>query len=390
MQASGKKWAALLSRVIVIMAVVTTGGISAIRNASAETVEVGRHKKRYQIELKLPAGAYIDNEGLDRIIRAMNFGGNFRLIQDEYSNCRDLIDERHQNNIKNGYHKASRRSVTQKECSITLSNSGGQMMTSYYVWLDICKCYSALHFLYQQQDEKRVTKLFAPIVASLRGAKPKTRPNLKEVTTADWVEAVAILKQRGFPAAVSFKLYRGSPIRWREGTIDTSKNIDQLIAEKYGTTIPALENGMVGAGDFYYDLETGAYLAGMSPQEMAKSISSCYMKPKYWKACGLNYHQEGGCRMSKYMQAACRSYLDNPDLGATIGDNCFWEPRGDLPMAPAKDSFEKTVTLPKQAKAKSNDKAKTKKKKSAATKLDRPLCEDDLKWLESVGVKVSR
>lgn len=369
------------------MAVAAAGGFSAAGDAFAETVEVGRHKKRYQIELKLPADAYIENEGLDRLIRARNFGGNFRLIQDEYNNCRDLIDERRQNNIKNGYHKASRRSVSQKECSITLSNSGGQMMTSYYIWLDICKCYSALHFLYQQEDEKRITKLVAPIVASLRGARPKTRPSLKEVTTADWTEAVAILKQRGFPAAVSFKLYQGSPIGWREGTIDRSKNINKVIAKLYETTVSAVENGKAGAGDFYYDVVTGAYLAGMSPQEMAQSISSCYSNPEYWKSCTLTYHQEGGCRMSKFAQNVCRAYEVN-----MVGDYCFWEPKGDLPMAPAKDSFEKTVTLPKLADTKPTKKVRTSKTKAkaATVKIDRPLCGDDKEWLKSVGVNVER
>lgn len=387
MQASSKKWAVLLARAVVITAAVAAGIISTIESTFAETIEVGRNKKRYQVDLKLPPDAWIDNDGLDRVIRANNFGGNFRLIQDEYSNCQKLIEERYQNNIKNGYGKASRRSASQKECSITLSNNNGQMMTSYYVWLDICKCYSALHFRYQREDEKRVEKRIAPIVASLRGAKPKTRPSLKEVTTADWTEAVAILKQRGFPAAVSFKLYQGSPIRWREGTVDRSKNIDKVIAKLYGTTVSDVENGKAGSGDFYYDVVNGAYLAGMSPQEMAKSISSCYRNPEYWKSCTLTYHQEGGCRMSKFAQNVCRAY----EVGM-VGDYCFWEPKGDLPMAPAKDSFEKTVALPKLADAKPTKKVRTNKTKAKAAtiKIDRPLCGDDKEWLKSVGVNVER
>lgn len=132
----------------------------------AEALEIYRNSTPYQITATLPAGAYFREEGVDRKFDLGQVSGNLRLIQDEYASCRALTDERQQNWVKYGFDLASAPFDSPAVCSITLNNrASGETVTSFYIRIDSCACFAALHFRFP--DTARADFMaFAPTVVT--------------------------------------------------------------------------------------------------------------------------------------------------------------------------------------------------------------------------------
>ncbi len=345
----------------------------------ANALEIWRNQQRYDIDVRLPKGSAFQHVGVDRKFSQNGISGNLRLIQDNYDSCAQLIGERQVNRAKDGFTAVSDRKAARRDCAITLANPAtGQMMTSNYIWLDICKCFAAVHFTYGKQAAGALARLSKPLLSSLRAgasARDESPPLAKAGSASSAVaEAIAILKERGFP---SQRVAQFIP-----------HNQHDLVDAAYGLTrgTATEQQYSYGPGDYEFDVETGRHLGKVSLKEFARSISSCYRNDKYWKHCQLNYHQEMGCRMTTNWRRVCRNYDENADRGAYIGDLCFWEPKGDLPILPAKADAEKTVQLPKVADAKTSGTRKSNTQKKKAALPQRPLCQEDL-WPDVFGGK---
>lgn len=112
--------------------------------SGAQALDMYRNSTRYEIDVKTPDGLKFHEAGVDRVFSADGIDVNLRLIQDRYDTCADLIEERQGNRRKDGYTVASDRSLSQLACSVTLKNPfDGQMMTSHYLWIDVCSCFAA-------------------------------------------------------------------------------------------------------------------------------------------------------------------------------------------------------------------------------------------------------
>lgn len=136
---------------------------------SAEALEIYRNGHPYDITASLPAGASFREDGVDRKFEIRGVSGNLRLIQDSYGNCASLIEERERNWVKYGFSEASDQYVSGNECAITIHNpASGETVSSFYIRIDACDCYSALHFRFQENDRPDYAAAAPSIVASLR------------------------------------------------------------------------------------------------------------------------------------------------------------------------------------------------------------------------------
>lgn len=136
---------------------------------SAEALEIYRNGDRYDIAASLPSGASFREEGVDRKFEIGGLSGNLRLIQDSYDNCASLVEERQRNWVKYGFSEASDQYVSPNECSITIHNPAtGETVSSYYIRIDACDCYSALHFRYQENARPDYAAAAPSIVTSVR------------------------------------------------------------------------------------------------------------------------------------------------------------------------------------------------------------------------------
>lgn len=353
----------------------------------AGAIEIWRNQSRYEIDLRLPARANIYNKGVDRKIVAGRIEANLRLIQDDYSACDLLIEERQRNRQKDGFSVALNKSAKRSECAIVLRNpSTGVEMASHYIWLDTCGCYAAVHFTYASNAKKQLPSVMGPILSSLRGHKTRKAETSVNVIQddgldANWKAAIAIYKKRGFPAAISYRFFRDSAVGMKEAAANESA-MKTYIAQVYNIPESHITLADSSSGDWGYDLETGHFYPGMLPQNMAKTMSKCYAKKEYWKSCQLNYHQEMGCRMTKNWRTVCRQYDPGrpSKFDTNLGDLCFWEPRGDLPMLAATDMSERSVELPN-----ATPKVSAKKRKpNAAAQKAVQYCTEEY-WPEVFG-----
>ncbi len=136
---------------------------------SAEALEIYRNSQRYDISASLPSGASFREEGVDRKFEIGGVSGNLRLIQDSYNDCTALIDERQRNWVKYGFSEATDRHASSNECAITIHNpASGETVSSFYIRIDACDCYSALHFRFQEKDRPDFVDAAPSIVASVR------------------------------------------------------------------------------------------------------------------------------------------------------------------------------------------------------------------------------
>ncbi|MBD1545523.1 CHAT domain-containing protein [Roseibium aggregatum] len=136
---------------------------------SAEALEVYRNGHRYDISASLPSGASFREDGVDRKFEIGGVSGNLRLIQDSYGDCTALIDERQRNWVKYGFSEASDRYASTNECSISIHNpASDETVTSFYIRIDDCDCYSALHFRFKENARPDFAAAAPSIVASVR------------------------------------------------------------------------------------------------------------------------------------------------------------------------------------------------------------------------------
>ena len=135
----------------------------------AAALEIYRNSVRYDIVARLPGGADYVVDGVDRKFALPGVSGNLRLIQDEYSSCEGLVDERRQNWIKYGFNVSYGRYVSRSECTITIeSPAENKAISSYYVRVDHCGCYAALHLSYSADNRNPFMTAAPEIVGSLR------------------------------------------------------------------------------------------------------------------------------------------------------------------------------------------------------------------------------
>jgi hypothetical protein len=137
-------------------------------HALADTFEVYRNSKPFLLKVTLPGTAEFSADGIDRKAYLDGIDINLRLIQDTYSSCATLVRERISNRAKDGYKHVSSDTTNSRDCSLLLKNSDGNMVSSFYVWLKRCQCFSAMHFSYDQPSRQRYLEVSQGILDSLR------------------------------------------------------------------------------------------------------------------------------------------------------------------------------------------------------------------------------
>ena len=344
----------------------------------SQALELTRNGTRYQVDVPLPGGARFQASGVDRKARVNGISINLRLIQDSYPNCEALIDERRVSAGKKGYDADDESAVrTKRECQLyQRSRDGDEQIVSHYVWMEICGCYAAVHFSYPYRLHNRLEKVSAPVLLALRrGSSAKASESVRtDGLDEDWIEAIAIFKKRGFSASMVHALLADSA-HISLGQSGLMERYTRLLAKTYGTSVKKVMNGPAPTAVWAYDVETGYQLHAAGPQDFARNLSTCYQTEKFWKSCKLNFHQEQGCRMTKSWKIACRAYGD-AGTDPAIGDLCFWEPRGDLPVLVGGGyKNEKSVMLPGAKKTAKATKTKSSKKKAARS--DVAYCPDE-------------
>ncbi|TNB46896.1 CHAT domain-containing protein [Martelella lutilitoris] len=140
-----------------------------LASVPASALEIYRNGVPYDINVALPDGGAFDADGVDRRFALGPVEGNLRLIQDHYDDCTALVDERISNWRKYGFDEANQRLVSESECSVTIRNSDtGETVSSFYILIDDCDCFSALHFRYAD-DTRDAYEAHAPdVIASIR------------------------------------------------------------------------------------------------------------------------------------------------------------------------------------------------------------------------------
>lgn len=135
----------------------------------AFAVEMQRNGVAYDLQIALPAGAKLGRAGNDRKFTLDGVEGIFRLAQDDYETCLKLVEERKASRRRDGYREVNRE-IADKECSIGLMDGSGRRISSFYAWIDACKCFAAVHFAYDSDDRSKFLSMYKPILASLRAS----------------------------------------------------------------------------------------------------------------------------------------------------------------------------------------------------------------------------
>lgn len=136
---------------------------------SAMALEIYRNSKRYDISAALPKGMDFTADRIDRKFSSGGVEGNIRLIQDDYGSCQELVEERARNWIKYGFTRSDNRRISPKECSIAIRNPDtGEVAVSYYVLVDACACFAALHFRFDASRQAEYERLANVVVPSVR------------------------------------------------------------------------------------------------------------------------------------------------------------------------------------------------------------------------------
>jgi hypothetical protein len=140
-----------------------------VSSSPSYSVEVNRGGTGYNINVKLPPGHSFYSDGLDRKFIIGDLGGIFRLIQDSYSGCGQLVDERIKNRKKDGFTQITRTAITEGDCAVSIINQERKLTAaSFYIWIDKCSCFSAIHFYYSTSDRDQYLKVVQPILDSIR------------------------------------------------------------------------------------------------------------------------------------------------------------------------------------------------------------------------------
>ena len=135
----------------------------------AFAVEMQRNGVSYDLRIALPAGAKLGRAGNDRKFTLNGVEGIFRLAQDDYETCLKLVEERKASRRRDGYREVNRE-IADKECSIGMMDGSGRRISSFYAWIEACKCFAAVHFAYDSDDRSKFLSMYKPILASLRAS----------------------------------------------------------------------------------------------------------------------------------------------------------------------------------------------------------------------------
>lgn len=366
----------------------------------AQAIDIWRNQTRYDIEFG--GVGPITKRGVDRLFTLKGgIQGNLRLIQDNYSECGSLVEERRRNYTKEGFSDTVESKVSQRACQITLrSPNQGRFMSSHYIWLDACRCYAGLHFRYDASMAKRFKTLAAVPIAQLSGGgqteqaeQPQKSEGRDRFANLDpnAREAIRILHRRGFTPEMAYSLstnfygwtiFAGinkPPVPFSDGKV----TMTDYIAHVYGVTetirttrkyrFADVSHDRLPVPDYAYDVENGYDFWNRKtlPQQMAKNVSNCYRTMDYRTKCKLTYHSQMGCRMTSNWRRFCRKASTDPSF-KEYEELCFWSPKGDLPIDPGSiASAEKSVMLPTATAG------ETKRRKKKAV-VSRPSCDDSM------------
>lgn len=343
--------------------------------SAADALQLTRNGRSYDFDVKLPKGAAFKARGVDRVLSYKGVDISVRLIQDHYADCGQLVRERESRMLsRGGYVPDAGTVVSQKECRISLYGEGGAI-DSTYTFLDACKCYAAMHVTYPDGVESGTAATLVGALARALASRPKIPPNatVAETIDSDWKEAFDIFKQRKLTAQLAYGIYVQSAT-FALQTEREGKAVLTYLAGRFDIPEAKIRNEYSAGIDWFFDVETGKPLYGLSPQGIARTISSCYAKGHPGQHCKLAYHQEMGCRMTRKWVTLCRTPL-RQGFGS-VADLCWGEPRGDMPMLPVvKDNAERSVELPK---AKKGVQAKPAKKAKTSVANEVASCDDAL------------
>ena len=354
---------------------VMAGFASLLFSLTADALELSRNGKNYEFGVNLPKGAKLRTRGADRLLSYKGIEISIRLIQDQYADCGQLVRERERRmSSRGGYVPDAGTVISPKECRISLYGEGGAI-DSTYTFLDACKCYAAMHVTYPNGVEFGTGATLVSALARALASRPETPRNatVAETIDPDWKEAFDIFRKRKLTAQLAYGIYMQSAT-FALQTEREGKAVLTYLAGRFGIPEAKIRNEYAAGIDWFFDVETGKPLYGLSPQEIARTISSCYAKGHPGQHCKLAYHQEMGCRMTRKWATLCSTSLRQGFGG--VADLCWGEPRGDMPMLPVvKDNAERSVELPKAKKGVQLKPAK-KARKSAAN--DVATCDDAL------------
>ncbi|KGF67508.1 hypothetical protein LL06_21935 [Hoeflea sp. BAL378] len=347
---------------------------SLLFSLTADALELTRNGKTFGFDAKLPKGVKIRNKGVDRLLAYKGVEISVRLIQDHYADCGQLVREREDRMSRNGGYVADAGTVvSQKECRISLYGAGGAI-DSTYTFLDACKCYAAMHVTYPDGVEIGTAATLVSALARALASRPEIPSNaaVAETIDKDWKEAFDIFRKRKLTAQLAYGIYVQSAT-FALQTEREGKAVLTYLAGRFGIPEAKIRNEYAAGIDWFFDVETGKPLYGLSPQEIARTISSCYAKGHPGQHCKLAYHQEMGCRMTRKWATLCSTSLRQGFGG--VADLCWGEPRGDMPMLPVvKDSAERSVQLPNSGKGTQVETAKVAKK---PVEEAIPYCDDN-------------
>ena len=164
--------------------------------APAAALELYRNGVPYDLHAALPDGGAFDADGVDRRFALGPVKGNLRLIQDSYGDCAALVDERVSNWEKYGFDESDQRLVSESECSVSIRNpASGEIVSSFYIRIDDCDCYAALHFRYADDTRDAYEVDAAEVIASIRSnnglAPPSGRAGLGDSVYGRAVQALS-------------------------------------------------------------------------------------------------------------------------------------------------------------------------------------------------------
>lgn len=342
---------------------------------TADALQLTRNGKTFAFDVELPHGLTFKNKGVDRILTYRGVEISVRLIQDGYADCGQLVSERESRMWERaGYVPDAGTVISKRECRIYLHGEGGGT-DSTYTYLEVCKCYAAMHVSYPNGADFNNAANLVSALAKALASRPEIAPNasVAEMIDPDWKEAFGIFRKRNLSAQLAYDIYSQSVTSALQ-TERESKAVLAYLAGQFGVSEKRVQSDFSGGIDWIFDVESGVELNGMSPQDIARSISSCYSRGHPSQHCKLNYHQELGCLMTPKWVRLCSAPYSRNVQGTT--DLCWGEPRGDMPMLPVvSENAERSVELPKASKGGQVKIAKLAKK---PTKVAVPFCDDNI------------
>lgn len=226
---------------------------------AAEAVELTRNGTAYEVIVNLPEGGGFTAAGIDRQFAIQGVRGNLRMIQDSYAECATLVAERIENKAAEGFLARSDETSSPTECAVTLTDEVlGISASSFYLRLDLCGCFAAMHFTYAKANEDAYRGIAETITASLRannrqtGASPDGIDQLLGSLDRLACEGLPRRREDAGRLLVLLSAYTGKTIRSLGVAADFADLADYIL-ENYGVSdLPAKRretvlNGIISA-----------------------------------------------------------------------------------------------------------------------------------------------